>query len=433
MRPSIGVIGRILAVLLIAILVEFGVSTFLYERASRFSVQEDEARRLAEHLSISRKLLAANAPPRRAQVAASLTTDRYAVRWDDDRPTPPRVAPSLDEMRHQVLVWEPTLATAHMSLRLNSPGRNQTVAGEVSLPDGSWMHFRTLQPIAGLNLLGERLLLALIPAAALMVLAGTLVRRQLQPLRRLAQSADRVGRGSGEHVPEEGPGEVRRVVGAFNRMQDRIHRLIEDRTQALAAVGHDFRTPLARLRLRAERVEDRPTREAIQGDVAEMEAMVASLMAYLGGSEEPEALVATDVAATLMTLADDAEDHGLDVRYVGPDHLPARVRPTALKRALGNLIGNAARYGRHVTLDLEQTADTVTFVVEDDGPGIPPDQLERVKQPFVRLDDARGRDVGGFGLGLAIVQRTVEAEGGGLTLSNRSEGGFRAAITLPRR
>jgi len=432
-RPSLGLIGRIVAVLLIALLVEFAASTFLYERASRFSGQEDEARRLAEHVAVSRRLLAGSPPGTRAQVAASLTTDHYTVRWDTVQPFRPPVAPSLDEMRHQILAWEPALAKADLRLHLTSPGRRQMVAGGVTLPDGSWLHFRTRMAANGLNLFGERAILALIPAVALMILAGSLVRRQLQPLRRLARSADRVGKGGGVHVPEEGPGEVRRVVAAFNRMQDRIHRLIDDRTQALAAVGHDFRTPLARLRLRADQVPDQPVRRAIKADVAEMEAMVASLLAYLGGSEEPEQLEATDVAVMAMTMIDEAQDGGADALYVGPDHLEARVRRVALKRALSNLVNNALRYGTAVTLSVEDRGDRMCFAVEDNGPGIPQDQLARALHPFVRLDAARGRDAAGFGLGLAIVQRMAETEGGTVALSNRPEGGLRAELNLPHR
>lgn len=431
-RPSVGVIGRVVAVLLIALLVEVAASSFLYERASRFSGQEDDARRLAEHVAVSRRLLAESPPSARARVAASLSTDHYEVRWDTLRPVRPPVAPSLDEMRQQVLASEPGLAQANLRLHLTSPGRNQTISGAVTLPDGSWLHFGTRRPVKGLNLFGERALLALIPAIALMILAGTLVRRQLQPLRRLARSADRVGKGGGVHVPEEGPGEVRRVVAAFNRMQDRIHRLIEDRTQALAAVGHDFRTPLARLRLRADRVENPCVRRAIEADIVEMEAMVASLLAYLGGSEEPEPQVSTDVAVLAMTMIDEAQDGGADACYVGPDHLDASVRRVALKRALGNLMNNALRYGKTVTLSLETRGEMIAFAVEDDGPGIPEEQLQRALQPFVRLEAARGRDAAGFGLGLAIVQRMAEAEGGTLSLSNRPEGGLRAELALPR-
>jgi signal transduction histidine kinase len=430
-RPGLGLIGQIVAILLLTIIIEFGVSTLLYERASQFSVRDDEANRLAEHLVISRRLVAERPPAERPAMAAELTTDRYRLRWDRALPPPPPIAPLLDEMRDQVISWEPSLARVNLRLRLTSPGRRQVVTGGLTLPDGSWLYFSTTAPLGSLNLAVERVLLALVPAIALMVIGGALVRRTLQPLRQLAAAADRVGSGVEEHVEEEGPGEVVSVVRAFNRMQARIHKLIDDRTEALAAVGHDLRTPLARLRLRAEAIPEPAARDAIDADIGEMEAMVGSLLAYLGGDSDPEHPVKIDVAVMCATLADDAADRGRDVEYRGPDHCEMRVRPTGLKRALGNLVDNALHHADGVCITLEPLAHEVAITIEDDGPGIPEDKLAQVLEPFVRLDAARGRDTVGFGLGLPIVLRTVEAEGGRLTLSNREEGGLRARVTLP--
>jgi len=431
LRRPLGLIGQIVAILLLTIVIEFGVSTLLYERASQFSVRDDEANRLAEHLVIGRRLVAERPPAERPAMAAELTTDRYVLHWDRSLPPPPRIAPSLDGMRDQIIQWEPSLARTELRVNLTSPGRRQVVAGAVALPDGSWLHFRTVAPLGSLNLAVERVLLALVPAIALMVIGGAMVRRTLQPLRELAAAADRVGRGQEEHVREEGPGEVVRVIGAFNRMQARIHRLIDDRTQALAAVGHDLRTPLARLRLRAEAVDDAHARGAIDRDIAEMEAMVASLLAYLGGDSDPEAPARIDVAVLCATLADDAQDRGREAEYRGPDHCELTVRPLGLKRALTNLVDNALHHADRVWLTLAPGAGEVAILVEDDGPGIPEDQLETVLQPFVRLDQARGRDTVGFGLGLPIVARVVEAEGGRLDLANRAAGGLCATVTLP--
>jgi len=429
-RP-VGLIGQIVAILLLTLVIEFGVSTLLYERASQFSVRDDEANRLAEHLVISRRLVAERPAAERPAMAAELTTERYILRWDRTLPVPPRIAPSLDGMRDQIIAWEPALARTDLRLNLTSPGRRQVVAGALALPDGSWLHFRTVAPLAHLNLAVERVLLALVPAVALMVIGGALVRRTLQPLRELAAAADRVGRGGEERVREEGAGEVVRVIRAFNRMQARIHRLIDDRTQALAAVGHDLRTPLARLRLRADGVADAPARDAIEADIAEMEAMVGSLLAYLGGDSDPETAMRIDVAVLCATLADDAQDRGRDAEYHGPDHCELVVRPIGLKRALTNLVDNALHHADRVSVTLSPGRDEVAILVEDDGPGIPDADLAAVLEPFVRLDQARGRDTVGFGLGLPIVTRAVEAEGGRLELANRAEGGLRATVVLP--
>jgi len=430
LRPSVGLLGQIVAILLLTVLIEFGVSTLLYERASQFAVRDDEAHRLAEHLVISRRLVAERPVAERAAMAEELTTDRYALQWKSALPSPPRLAPELDAMRRQIVAWEPTLRPADLRLRLTSPGRSSVVTGGLRLGDGSWLYFRTLEPVANLNLSLERIALALIPAIGLILLGSVLIRRTVLPLRRLADAADRVGRGEAQPVQAEGPGEVRRVVTAFNRMQARIQTLIDDRTQALAAVGHDLRTPLARLRLRAEAVEG-DVRTAIVHDVTEMEAMVTSLLAFLGGEEEPEAPVPVDLAVLCATLVDDACDQGRDATYVGPDHLERRVRRSAFKRALVNLVDNALQYGTQIAIVLEPLPDSLILRVEDDGPGIPEDRLEDVLHPFVRLDPARRRDTIGFGLGLPIVVQAVAAEGGTLTLTNRKPHGLAAEILLP--
>jgi signal transduction histidine kinase len=361
-----------------------------------------------------------------------LTTDRYFVRWKPHEPKVPTLAPPLDGMRRQVLAWEPALRDDAMRMWLVSPGRKQAVAGLMQLPDGSWVYFQTLQRLDGLNLATERILLALIPALGLILLAGLSIRLVLKPLRRLALAADRVGHGGEEQVPEQGPSEVVTVIRAFNRMQQRIHQLIENRTQALAAVGHDFRTPLARLRLRAEAVPDAEDRQAIEADIGEMEAMIESLLAYLGGDSDPEAPAPTDIAVMCATLIDNAADRGSDARYEGPDHLELPVRPLGLKRAISNLVDNALHHGTAMTLRLWEEDDQVTICVEDNGPGLPDDMLEEVLKPFVRLDTARPRDTVGFGLGLAIVVRAVEQEGGRFQLRNRTDGGLAAEIILPR-
>lgn len=431
--PSIGIAGRIVAVLLLALLLEFGVSTLLYERASRYAVREDEAHRLAEHLVISRRLIADAAPPARARAAAELTTDRYALRWERALPPPRRLAPALDGMRAQIVAWEPTLARSDLRVQLVSPGRNSYVVGGLRLTDGSWLYFRTIAPLVTVDLAVERILLMLIPAIALMILAILVVRRMLFPLRRLAAAADGFGSAGAEIVPETGPGDVRRVTAAFNRMQHRIARLIADQAQALAAVGHDLRTPLARLKLRAEAIPDGAVRGAVARDVAEMEAMIASLLAFLGGDEEPEQPVRTDLAILCETIVDQLTDAGHAARYVGPAHLDAVIRPMALRRAINNLTDNAVRYGTQVWLRLSQDGDTIRIAVEDDGPGIAPADRARVLEPFVRLDDARARDTIGFGLGLAIVARTAQSLGGTLTLGRRESiggGGLSATIAF---
>lgn len=427
-RPSIGLLGRIVAILLLTVLVEFGASTFLYERASEVSVRDDEARRLAEHLVVARRLIAESPPARRAAMATELTTDHYSVGW---QPGAPPGAASTTPTRRQIIAWEPTLAGADLRAAIREQGSKTAITGGLRLPDGSWMSFEAQQPARKIDPIFRRILLALIPAIALIALGGLMVRHTLGPMKRLAEAADRAGDTRQPPVPEAGPVEVRHVIAAFNRMQARLHKLIADRTQALAAVGHDLRTPLARLRLRADGIDDLDARRTVQSDIAEMEAMIASLMAFLGGEEPPEQPTLIDVAVLCATLADEAADMGREASYTGPDHIECQVHPYSFKRALSNLVDNALKYGDQVTISAERTADRVVVRVEDDGPGIPPEAIDAALEPFVRLDTARGRDTSGFGLGLAIVAAAVELEKGTLTLANREPHGLCAEVSLP--
>lgn len=430
-RLPLGLAGRIFAILLLAILIEFGVSTFFYERASQLSVRDDEARRLAEHLVIARKLLAEQPPAERPGLSDDLTTSRYLVRWSQAPAPAMQIQPTLDRVHRQVIEWEPSLAAAHVRLRLTGLGRQAVIEGALMLPDRSWMLFATREPVHELSFSFQRILWGLAPAVAIILIGGALLRRTLMPMRQLADAAERFGGDHAQEVPEAGPRELRRVIAAYNRMQARIRRLIDDRTQALAAVGHDLRTPLARLRLRVDAIPESEMHDAIEADIQEMEGMIGSLLAYLAGEGDSEPRVPVDIAVLCATIADDAGDRGRLVRYQGPPHRVVRLRPGAIKRAIVNLVENGLHYAEHVWITVEEHDDATLIVVDDDGPGIAEADLERVLQPFVRLDQARARDTVGLGLGLAIVARAVEQEGGALILSNRRKKGLRAEIRLP--
>jgi signal transduction histidine kinase len=195
-------------------------------------------------------------------------------------------------------------------------------------------------------------------------------------------------------------------------------------------VGHDLRTPLARLQLRLETVKDPEVQQAMGGDLEEMGAMLESLLAFLGGEKDPEPPVRADIAVSIATIVDAFQDHDQDVTYDGPDHLEMDVRALSLRRAVRNLIENALHYGDRARVSLERVGAEILIRIDDDGPGIPRERLEEVLRPFSRLDDSRGRNTRGLGLGLAIVAKAVKAEGGQLTLANRPEGGLRAEICL---
>ncbi|MGH7067712.1 MAG: ATP-binding protein [Acetobacteraceae bacterium] len=267
------------------------------------------------------------------------------------------------------------------------------------------------------------------------------VRRLTKPLRTFTAAAERLGRDV--HAPplsEEGPSEIATAAAAFNTMAARIRRFVEDRTFLLTAMGHDLRTPITRLRLRAEFIEDDEQRQKLMKDLDEIEAMVAATLDFGRNATASEPAAPIDLALLCQTVLDEAADvrpEAVDsLAYSGPAHCTARARTGALKRALGNLVNNAISYGGGARLTLlppeaGAKARTARIEIEDDGPGIPPADLERVFQPFQRLESSRNRETGGIGLGLSIARDILRAHGGDVTLANRPSGGAKAVVTLP--
>ncbi len=268
---------------------------------------------------------------------------------------------------------------------------------------------------------------------AVALVAWFALSRLTRPLAALARTADDLGRGRPTApLPERGPLELRRLVAAFNRMQERLERLLRDRAQVLAAIGHDLRTPLTGLRLRAELVEDEETRQRLLAGLDEIEATVEAALAFLRAETPQEPVRPTDLAALLESLVDDLADRGGAITLERAPPVVVPVRATALRRALRNLLDNALRYGGCARVRLEVEPREVRILIEDQGPGIPEDSLERVFEPFVRLETSRSRATGGSGLGLAIARTIARAHGGDVRLANRPEGGLVAILTLPR-
>jgi signal transduction histidine kinase len=204
----------------------------------------------------------------------------------------------------------------------------------------------------------------------------------------------------------------------------------------LTAIGHDLRTPITRLKLRAEFIDDEELRAKILGDLDELETMVSATLAFGRDSQNSEPVSSIDLVELLRTILDetsDAKPESADrLTYHGPPHQTVRARPVALKRALGNLVSNAEIYGGSARVTMEKPADgTVQVTIEDDGPGIPPEEMDRVFEPFRRLEQSRNRETGGVGLGLPIARNMLRAHGGDVVLSNRPRGGLKVLVTLP--
>jgi signal transduction histidine kinase len=214
-------------------------------------------------------------------------------------------------------------------------------------------------------------------------------------------------------------------------MRERLDRYVRDRTAMLAAIAHDLRTPITTLRLRAEFIEDEETKTKVLETLGEMQEMTEAVLAFARGDAASEESRTIDIAALVESIVEDAAASGRDVRFEESSVATLNVRPVALRRAIGNLIDNATSYGLRARVSVGAGEDQVKILVDDDGPGIPSVDLERVFDPFVRLEGSRSRETGGAGLGLAIARSIVRAHGGDVRLENRPEGGLRAIVSLP--
>ncbi|WP_086644736.1 cell wall metabolism sensor histidine kinase WalK [Acetobacter sp. DsW_063] len=366
-------------------------------------------------------------PPHMPQVEGSSFGDPGGIRPDIDSSRPaPRRALGIP------LRWRPQ----HIMALGNPSGRARGLAFQ--LPDDTrWLIARFRIPVA------TPFSSPLFPLAfGLMTAAGGLlivwgVRRLIAPVGTLAAAAEALAPDdSGPPLPENGPLEIARAAAAFNAMAARIRRFVSDRTLLLTAIGHDLRTPITRLKLRAEFIDDDEMRQKFLADLNELSAMVEATLAFGRDSSSHEPVSSLNLTALAQTIVDDFTEAHLDIsdkiELVGdPPPIIIRARPLSLKRALTNLIGNAIAYGGGARVMLGKKPDGEIVVrIEDDGPGLPECELERMFEPFVRAEESRNRETGGTGLGLSIARTIVRGQGGDIVLRNRSPHGLAAIVTL---
>jgi signal transduction histidine kinase len=319
---------------------------------------------------------------------------------------------------------------------LGGPER-QRLEVAMRLPEGGWLNVTAKMPRPSPFHSAALLIAFLFMTVVAALLTLWAVKRLTLPAATLAAAADRLGRDvNAPPLPEEGPLEIARTAAAFNLMAARIRRFVQDRTFMLTAIGHDLRTPITRLKLRAEFMEDDELRRKMLADLDELEGMVAATLAFGRDATATEPVIRLDLAVLARTVLDEAADARPEVAehlsYAGPEHLTVQARSISLKRALSNLVSNAVAYGGGARLTLGQTRDdTITVDIEDEGPGIPPGELDRVFEPFHRVEVSRNRETGGVGLGLPIARNILRAHGGDVTLANRPTGGTRATVWLP--
>ncbi len=303
----------------------------------------------------------------------------------------------------------------------------------VRFADGGAVTYRVMRMPAGAplprNLFVNLIFLVLLLVAVLYLAARNITR----PLSDLAQAADSVGREMRpRQLAERGARELRDAARAFNTMQDRLHRYLDSRTRVLAAMSHDLKTPLTRLRLQVETLDDPSLQARMARELTEMEGMVREALALFRGLDDGEPAVPVDINALLTQLRTEFADMHAQMTVVGQALQPLAAKPQALKRCLTNLIANAIKFGGRADLAVEDGAELV-IRVRDQGAGIPVAELERVFEPFYRVETSRNRDSGGSGLGLTIARDIAQAHGGSLRLANLPAGGLEATLRLPRR
>ncbi len=307
------------------------------------------------------------------------------------------------------------------------------LAASVRLSDGHWLNFAAAIPDMPHLWSGPAILSLGLMVLTVLLFSLWAVRRLTRPLNTFAAAAERLGRDvKAQPMEEDGPLEIRQAARAFNDMQERLARLVENRTRMLAAISHDLRTPITQLRLRAEFIEDAEEQEKTLATLEEMEAMIAATLSFAREDATAEETRTVDLTALLAALCDDLADTGKAVEFDPENKITLMCRPASLKRAVVNLIENALKYGGVARIAVSETAGNVGIAIDDDGPGIPDDEIANVFSPFYRIEKSRSSSTGGIGLGLSIARTIVHAHGGEIRLENRPEGGLRATVELPR-
>lgn len=453
--------GQILLTLLGGLLVANGIGLWLVVddrvRLSRQVRSEYAATRVAESIA----LINDTAPAGRARLVRLLESPSTALSldepwYDDARPVDEDFEAFANKVNeriagrhmHQVITLERGTvspdAPAGDALPLRPPPppalarllakpHAHNVSTQARLNDGTVLTFRYSPPLAvaerPLRIIGSLLLVAIVVS----LLSIWVVRRLTRPLDMFARAAEGLARDL-EQAPlgESGPREVAGAARAFNSMQRALRTLIHTRAQALAGVSHDLRLPITRVRLRLEQLPEGAVRDAIERDLADMETLIDDTLAFLRAGDSSEAAAPTRLDALVEGVADDIAALGADIEVNGSVAQPVIVRPSITRRCLANLMDNARRYGSgKIRVTVSGTATEARVDIDDDGPGIPDAERERVFEPYVRLEASRARHTGGSGLGLAIARAVARAQGGDITLSRRPEGGLRASLVLP--
>jgi two-component system OmpR family sensor kinase len=436
--------GRAIAVLLLALTISHVLSMWFYQVSLFTELDLNNDRMVAERVVAIKRVISAADPAERERTAHALSGQGIEVHWSGISliPSHARPDPHLTVLQNRLRQLMPDLKDHRLRVAYADEGIAGVVQGpkaphhvlqvSAQLPDDSWINVSITALGTDFAAAEHFLIPTTLMAIAIFGVSIFLFRALTAPLRALAQAAQRLGVDmTAPPLSETGPRETRQAAYAFNDMQKRIRTLIADRTQMLAAISHDLRTPITAMRLRAEFL-DSEERERMLAHLDEMQAMVSATLAFLRDDSNEEETKTVDLAALLATICDTLADAGHRVRFQGLSHAPLRCRQLALKRAFTNLINNAVKYGNQASVSLSEEAGQLRIDIDDDGPGVPEREREKIFTPFYRIEGSRSRETGGFGLGLTVARSVIRAHGGTITLMNRHEGGARVTAILPR-
>ncbi|MCP3751547.1 ATP-binding protein [Pseudomonas sp. SBB6] len=394
---------------------------------------------LLEQIAVTTRTLEAAPPELRPTLANAASNPLLQVQWSRQRADLQLPGPGARITLEEAPPLQRLLADSPRHLEgfqpsdwpADSPDAHYKLVMQIN--DGSWLAFTPPYRSWGLSVAMRFTIIGVLALVAALLVAWVGTRQLAGPLQRFARAARRFG--SDFRAPPiglEGPHEWRQAITAFNTMQAQIQHFVAERTQMLAAISHDLRAPLTRMRLRGEFIDDPEQQRKLFRDVDEMQSMINAALGFFRDETRLEETTPFDLAELLQTLIDDYRDQHIDVAFDGPANLVFIGRPLGLKRAVTNLLENALKYAREPDVRLSSTEHAIVIDISDRGPGIPDASLEDVFMPFFRLESSRNRDTGGVGLGLSSARSAVREQGGELQLSNRRGGGLVARIELPR-
>lgn len=393
---------------------------------------------LMEKAAAITRIIDSVAPEQRSQIASAASDHAFSSQWlpkHEDADLPAVADPQFhagSSLLRELLEKPDARIEAYEPSDWQANKTHSRYALLIELTDKSWVMFSVPSRSWGLDELPRNLIILTLILSSTLVVALIATRHLAAPLERFAEGARRFGVDfRAPPIPVVGPQEIRQAILAFNAMQAQIQHFLHDRTQMLAAISHDLRAPLTRMRLRGEFIDDAEQQSRLFRDVDEMQAMVNSALDFFRDDARLEEATAFDLAELLLTVVDDFKDAGIEVSFEGPSRLVFVGRPIGVKRALVNLIDNAIKYGREPGVNLRALADRVEIRITDQGPGIAPELHEKVFAPFYRIEGSRNRNTGGVGLGLSAARATVLEHGGTLSLRNRQRGGLEARVVLP--